>query len=52
MPKKNKEVKITSMKSNPKVDEIVADYPESIIAVLRSSFEYQLKKHLLKHKIK
>ncbi len=50
--KKQQEIKIGSAKSNEKVDEIVADYPKSIIAFPRERFEEQLRNHLLKHKIK
>lgn len=50
--KKEQEIKIVSIKSNPKVDEIIADYPKSLIAHPRGQFEHQLKAHLLKHKVK
>lgn len=51
--KKSKEQKIfTSSKSNPRIEEIIKDYPESLMAHPRASFEEQLRKHLLKHKIK
>lgn len=50
--KQKEEVKIVSVKSNPKIKEIVADYPKSIIAFPRARFEEQLKNHLLKHKVK
>lgn len=50
--KKKQEVKIVHTPSNPKVDEIVKDYPESLYAHPRAAFEDQLKRHLLKHHIK
>lgn len=51
--KKEKEVKvITKSKSNPKIEEIILDYPERLFAYPRTTFEEQLRKHLLKHKIK
>ncbi len=50
--KKKQEVKVSSIKSNKKVEEIIQDYPESLIAHPRALFENQLRKHLLKHKIK
>lgn len=50
--KEKQEIKFVSVKSNSKVDEIVKDYPKSIIAFPRSGFENQLKIHLLKHSIK
>lgn len=54
MSKKDKkpEIKIKSIKSNKRVDEIVADYPEKLMAYPRSLFEQQLKEHLLKHGVK
>ncbi len=38
-------------KSNPTIDKIISDYPESIIACPRGAFEEQLRKHLIKHKV-
>ena len=52
MAKKKQEIKIVSVESNERVDKIVADYPASLIAHPRPSFEDQLRKHLLKHKVK
>lgn len=50
---KQKEIKkIISIKSNEKIEEIINDYPQSLIAHPRGSFEEQLRKHLVKHKIK
>ncbi len=46
------EVRIRSIKSNARVDEIVEDYPEKLVAYPRALFEQQLKEHLLKHGIK
>jgi len=37
--------------SNPRVEEIIADYPDSIHEAPRTYFEEQLRKHLLKHKV-
>lgn len=50
--KKEKEIKIIMVKSNPKVEEIIKDYPVSLRAHPRGMFEEQLRTHLLKHKIK
>ncbi len=51
--KQNKEPKLSSgIKTNPKIEEIVDDYPKSLIACPRAGFEDQLKQHLLKHKVK
>ena len=52
--KQKEEVKalFKNVKSNPKIDEIVADYPKELHACPRPYFEEQLKKHLLKHNIK
>jgi|TARA_R100000049_G_C1936726_1_gene80630 hypothetical protein len=38
--------------SNPLIEKIIADFPESLHAHPRGSFEDQLRKHLLKHKVK
>lgn len=51
--RKKEEVKIIKKpKSNPKVEEIISDYPIKLTAYPRGSFEEQLRQHLLKHKIK
>lgn len=50
--KQKKEEKITLSKSNPKIEEIIDDYPESLMAHPRGTFEEQLRKHLMKHNVK
>jgi len=50
--KKVKEEVIAKPKSNPKIEEIIKDYPQQLTAHPRGSFEDQLRKHLLKHNIK
>ncbi len=50
--KEKKEVKIFSIESNPKVEEIIKTYPEILKAHPRASFEDQLRRHLLKSKVK
>ncbi len=40
------------VESNPRVNEIVADYPREVTMFPREEFEEQLKKHLIKHGIK
>ena len=50
--KKDKQIKIVRIKSNPRVEEIIKDYPETLAAHPRGLFEEQLRKHLLKHDIK
>lgn len=55
MTKTKKETKpkiVTQIESNPKIEEIIADYPDSIHGAPRLYFEEQLRSHLLKHKIK
>ncbi len=53
MKKENKkqEIEFKSLTSNKRVDEIVADFPKSIVCCPRGSFEHQLREHLLKHKV-
>ncbi len=48
---KEAEVIVTKSKSNPKIEEIVLDYPPKILVYPRGIFEEQLRKHLLKHKV-
>lgn len=54
--KQKKEIKKVEVKekikSNPKIDEIVKDFPTPLCAYPRARFEEQLKNHLIKHKIK
>ncbi len=51
--KAKEEVKIIKRpKSNPKIEEIISNYPEKLTAYPRGAFEEQLRNHLLKHKIK
>lgn len=52
MGKEIKKEEIPKLNSNPKIDEIVNDFPESITAYPRARFEHQLKQHLIKHKVK
>ena len=47
-----KEVKLVINKANEKIEEIIKDYPESLCAAPRGNFEDQLRKHLIKHKVK
>ena len=50
--KKEEEKIVPKARFNDKVDEIIKDYPESLTAHPRGSFEEQLGKHLMKHKVK
>lgn len=52
MSKEKEKVKIKVLESNPKIEEIIKDYPKSLTVQPRTLFENQLRKHLLKHKIK
>lgn len=52
MAEKKKTDKNRQIKSNPKINEIVKDFPEQLKAYPRSSFENQLKEHLVKHGVK
>lgn len=49
---KKQEIKTSRANTNPKIEEIVKDYPKSLEVSPRELFEDQLRKHLIKHKIK